>query len=289
MLQYLYLKRFLEDSMPCFDVELVGKIGSMALINKEYSDIDYNIFARISKELKPGYIWVSSGATEIGRLDYLKRAGTELNGNLDEVKTDYASQGQAILMQNYRRFIDPKYSVRQVLVEHQHFNDEEKRAHLTAMLLRCKEQNAVPIINYNDAVSFAENRKMEIQLLQKAKNKVVECADNDETAAQIACLLNAKNLIILTNVDGIYENPDNPETLVKEICGKNDLELIDAIEQCKKMCSGSSRHGANGAKYKLEYVKEAAVKGTTIFIANSRFYLKDILEGNCRRTVIRIK
>ena len=36
-------------------------------------------------------------------------------------------------MENYRRFIDPKYSVRQVLVEHQHFNDPEKRAHLQGL------------------------------------------------------------------------------------------------------------------------------------------------------------
>jgi len=58
-----------------YDIELVGKIGSMALINKEYGDINYNIFSRISRELRPGYIWVSSGAAEIGRLDYIKRNG----------------------------------------------------------------------------------------------------------------------------------------------------------------------------------------------------------------------
>ena len=58
--------------MTAFDYELVGKIGSMALIRREDNDIDYNIFARLGRELKPGMIWVSSGATEIGRLDYLK-------------------------------------------------------------------------------------------------------------------------------------------------------------------------------------------------------------------------
>ena len=51
--------------MANFDIELVGKIGSMALINREYQDINYNIIARLSRELKPGYIWVTSGATEI--------------------------------------------------------------------------------------------------------------------------------------------------------------------------------------------------------------------------------
>ena len=52
-----------------FEYDVVGKIGSMALIRKEDNDIDYNIFSRLSAELRPGMIWVSSGATEIGRLD----------------------------------------------------------------------------------------------------------------------------------------------------------------------------------------------------------------------------
>ena len=98
-----------------FDVELVGKIGSMALIRKTDHMIDYNLFARLSEEVKPGYVWVSSGAAEIGRLDYIRRTGRELTGSDEEIKTDYAAQGQSILMETYRRFVDPKYSLRQVL------------------------------------------------------------------------------------------------------------------------------------------------------------------------------
>ena len=101
-----------------FDIELVGKVGSMALVNKKWGDIDYNAIARISRELRPGYIWVTSGATEIGRIDYIRRNGREIEGDYNDVKTDYAAQGQIILMDNYRQYIDPKYSVRQILVEH---------------------------------------------------------------------------------------------------------------------------------------------------------------------------
>lgn len=49
--------------MADFDIELVGKIGSMALIDRDYQDMNYNIIARLSRELRPGYIWVTSGAT----------------------------------------------------------------------------------------------------------------------------------------------------------------------------------------------------------------------------------
>ncbi len=258
-----------------FDTELVGKIGSMALIDKEDGIIDYTRVARLSRELHPGCVWVSSGATEIGRLDYLARNGRELTG--EHAKTDYAAQGQAILMETYRRYIDPRYSVRQVLVEHQHFNDEKKSEHLRTLLLRCKEQNAVPIVNYNDAVSNEENRRLEILALQRGNARVYECVDNDETASRIACLLKARLLVILTSVDGIYTNPDDATTLVPLITGKDAYELVENIEAHKQFCAGASRAGANGARAKLEYVKDAAAQGTTVYIANAKYTLADVL------------
>ena len=271
-----------------FDVELVGKIGSMALIDKQDNMIDYTRVARLSRELKPGYIWISSGATEIGRLDYMMRAGKELPDN-EDAKTDYAAQGQAILMQTYRQFVDSKYSVRQILVEHHHFNDEVKREHIRKLLLRCVEQNAIPIINYNDAVSEAENRRMEIAALSRSLLKVHECIDNDETASLVACLVRAETLLIFTSVDGIYSDPHDPSTLIEEISGKDAYEVVENIEQCKKCCEGASRKGANGAKAKLEYVKEAAAQGTRVLIANGKYSIRDVLSGKVRCTKIGIR
>lgn len=272
------------------EIELVGKIGSMALINAEDNDIHYNIFARVSKELVPGYIWVSSGATEIGRLDYIKRTGKELTGNADIIKTDYAAQGQSILMQNYRQFVNPAYNIRQVLVEHWHFNDPEKRQHLKELLLRCPDQNAIPIINYNDAVSFEENRKLEIQELSQKKGKrVYECVDNDETAAQIACLVNAKYLLILTSVDGIYTDINDKSSLVTEISGKDVDELLQNIDYYKTMCYGTSRKGSNGARAKLDYIKDAVRNGTIVKIANSKYRISDIMSGKAACTTIGVR
>jgi len=51
-------------------IELVGKIGSMALIDEKHKDIDYNKFAMIGHWLKPGTVWVTSGAVEIGKVDW---------------------------------------------------------------------------------------------------------------------------------------------------------------------------------------------------------------------------
>ena len=272
-------------------IGLVIKIGSMALIRREDNDIDYNIFARLSGELRPGMLLVSSGATEIGRLDYMKRTGHELGGDQEQNKTDYSAQGQAILMENYRRFIRPEFGVRQVLVEHNHFNDPQKRQHLYGLLQRAAQQGAIPIINYNDCVSDEENRKMELSTLQAQHPdaQVVECVDNDETAAVVAELVQTKKLILLTSTDGIYANPHDPETLVNEITAPDAQELKEKVREWQTHCVGASRAGANGAGAKLEYALRCAATGVEVLIAHARYPIAKILSGEVRRTRIAIE
>ena len=77
-------------------IDLVIKIGSMALIQRDDGAIDYNIFQRLGDDLRPGMALVTSGATEIGRIDYIRRTGGELHGDLEQDKADYAAQGQII-------------------------------------------------------------------------------------------------------------------------------------------------------------------------------------------------
>ena len=259
--------------------ELVGKIGSMALIRKEDQDIDYNIFSRLGAELKPGMIWVTSGATEIGRLDYIKRTGCELCGDPEQDKADYAAQGQSILMQNYRQFIAPEYGVRQLLVEHTHFNDPEKREHIRRLLIRAAQQKTIPIVNYNDPVSDEENRKMELAARRQQGGEVHECVDNDETAAVIASLVHAKTLVLMTSTEGIYQNPADPTTLVRDVTGKTIDEVERAVRALQENCVGASRAGANGARAKLEYALQSVRGGTTVIIGHARHRLSDLVNG----------
>jgi Glutamate 5-kinase len=276
--------------MANFNFDAVVKIGSMALIRKEDNDLDYNIFARLASELKPGYILVSSGATEIGRIDYMKRNGElELKGDMEEIKTDYAAQGQPILMSMYREFINPKFAVRQVLVEHGHFNDPAKAEHIRKMLFRAANQNAIPIINYNDAVSDTENMKMELADLKSQNKEIVECVDNDETAAVISGLVGAKLLVILSSVEGIYLNYKDPSSLVEVIEGSDFDEVSKKIDELMECCNGTSRIGSAGASAKLKFARQALGYGTNVIIAHARHRLSDIIEGNVKRTIIRIK
>ncbi len=268
--------------------DAVVKIGSMAMIREKVNEIDYNIISGLARELRPGYILISSGATEIGRIDYIHRNGFALRGNMEEIKTDYSSQGQAILMSLYRQFVNPKYSVRQVLVEHAHFNDPEKAAHLREFFFRSANQNAIPIVNYNDPISDEETRRMEISTLRETNSSVFECVDNDETAAVVARLVGAKKLVLLTSTDGIYKDVNDPSSLIEEISADSLEALLAKIDEATEYCKGVSRIGANGARAKLEYAKTALQNGTTVIIAHAKNSLSDILAGRVRCTVLHV-
>lgn len=269
--------------------DVVVKIGSMALIHNEDGDLDYNIFSRLGKALKPGMLLVSSGATEIGRLDYISRHGKEIEGDVEDVKTDYAAQGQTILMKNYRRFISPSYSVRQLLVEHSHFNDSEKREHILKFLLRAPLQDAVPIVNYNDPVSSEENRKMELKAMGNAGRAIIESVDNDETAAIISMLVKARHLVILTSVNGIYKVRGDASTLIREVTGHTADELEKNVNIAIDYCKGASRAGANGAGAKLKYSLGPAKMGTHVYISSAENRIDDIISGKADSTHIYLK
>lgn len=272
-----------------FDCELVGKIGSMALINRELEEVDYNTFSRIGKYLQPGHIWVSSGAVEIGKIDYYKRNNRYLEPENDVMKSLYASQGQCILMENYRKFIKPEYSVRQILLEHSHFNDKEKSDYIKTLLLESVKQKAIPIINYNDSVSNDEILKMELNEVRKNQDEVAECVDNDETASRLSVLLKSKYLLILTSAEGLLRDSNDPSTLIKTVEGKNTEELIDNMNDLFKLCNGASRKGANGMLAKLQYIQEPIKNGTTVIIGSPKYSIPDLIEGKVNRTIFQVR
>lgn len=273
------------------ELDLVVKIGSMALIQKEDNAIDYNIFQRLGGDLRPGMILVTSGAAEIGRLDYMHRAGHELGGVTEQDKADYAAQGQTILMNAYRQFIRPEYGVRQVLVEHTHFNDAPRREHILSLLKRAAQQGVIPIINYNDPVSDEEVRKMELASRRAKGADVVECVDNDETAEVVAQLVGAKNLILLTSTDGIYLDRNDPSTLVRQIDGATLDEVRAKVTELMGHCNGASRRGANGARAKLAFALRAVEHGTNVVIGHARYHIGDLLSGRvpCTRLGVNLE
>ncbi|MBE5787273.1 MAG: uridylate kinase, partial [Clostridiales bacterium] len=136
-----------------------------------------------------------------------------------------------------------------------------------------------------------ENRKMELSALQQEHPgaQVVECVDNDETAAVVAELVHTRQLILLTSTEGIYADPKDPKTLVKEIYAPDAVSLEKEVRKWQDHCIGASRAGANGAKAKLEYALRSARTGVEVIIAHARHPIAKILSGEVDCTRIGIK
>jgi glutamate 5-kinase len=175
------------------------------------------------------------------------------------------------------------------LVEHTHFNDNVKCNHIINFLTRASHQGAIPIINYNDPVSFEENRNVELSMLSSQNERIVECIDNDETASIIAEIVGAPLLLILTSVEGIYKDANDKDTLIEEIMARDAESLSRKIDETISFCNGTSRHGSGGAAAKLKYIKAAAAKGTQVVIGHARHGINDLVNGKVKCTRIGLK
>ena len=133
---------------------------------------------------------------------------------------------------------------------------------------------------------MAPNFKIDAAIRRSHGDQVVECVDNDETAAVIANLVHAKKLVLMTSTEGIYRDPADPKTLVEQVTAKSMEELEEKVRQLQESCVGASRAGANGAKAKLEYALKSARQGTMVIIGHARHRLSDLVEGRVACTRI---
>ena len=113
--------------------------------------------------------------------------------------------------------------------------------------------------------------------------------DNDETAAVIAGLVSTRVLLIMTSTEGIYKNPADPSTLVRDVLAPDAERLEQKVRELQKHCVGASRAGANGAYAKLEYALGPALRGTTVIIGHGRHRISDLVEGRVPCTRIGIE
>lgn len=127
---------------------------------------------------------------------------------------------------------------------------------------------------------------MELAIRREHGDDVVECVDNDETAAVIAGLVKAKTLVLMTSTEGIYQNPTDPSTLVRDVTAHSAEALETEVRKLQANCVGASRAGANGARAKLEFALKSAKQGTTVIIGHARHRLSDLVNGRVACTRI---
>ena len=131
------------------------------------------------------------------------------------------------------------------------------------------ELGAVPIVNENDSVSIEE----------------IVFGDNDNLSAIVAALVNAEGLIILTDIDGYYDdNPrENPDARI--------IHTIDTVtdEMINSAGGNGTERGTGGMKTKLEAARYASDNGieTIIMSGENPKKIFDIFDGHSIGTKIK--
>lgn len=131
-------------------------------------------------------ILVSSGAIAVGtdRLGLSQRP-RDIRG-----KQAASAVGQAVLMQIYENFfMEYNQKVAQILLTKDVFDNDTRKENARNTFSALLEMGVIPVVNENDTVSIEE----------------IEFSDNDTLSAYVACLIEADLLIILSDIDGIYD------------------------------------------------------------------------------------
>lgn len=243
---------------------VVVKIGSSSLTNTK-GEIDELKFsdhvAALAALNQAGHevILVSSGAVAAGfrKLGYSSRPVT-IKG-----KQAAAAVGQSVLIQAYSdEFARYGNIPAQILLTRSDFSDKQRYKNAYETLSELLERSIIPVINENDTVSVAE----------------LTFGDNDMLSALVSGLVHADQLIILTDVNGLYTaNPlTNPDA--------QRISLIEEVtDEMLGFASGSgSKVGTGGMQSKLAAAKFAMNTGVDVFIGTGSGAQKclEILQGN---------
>jgi glutamate 5-kinase len=250
-------------------LRIVVKVGTSTLTREDGTlnlrSIDH--LARVLSDLQGrGYevILVSSGAIGIGA-GKLRMPGrpTELR-----MKQAAAAVGQCEMMHIYDKFFgEYGHMVAQILLTGEDVAHKGRARHLSSTFSALLELKCIPVVNENDSVSSAE--------IETGKKKVL--GDNDTLSAIVARLCGADLLILLSDIDGLYNadpHKDPNATLIPHVS-----ELTPEIFA---LAGGAgSDWGTGGMCTKLSAAAVALENGFDMVITNgSRMEdLYEIVEG----------
>jgi len=240
---------------------VVFKFGTNAL-TREDGEIAlsriYSFIESISelKKLGKEIIIVTSGAVGMG----MKKLGLDSKPVLVTLKQACAAIGQGELMYIYEEGFK-KFSIitAQILLTEEDFSVRRKYLSLRSTLNHLLELGVVPIINENDTVSTSELQSFNT-------DGIMVCfGDNDKLSALVMSKLDADLLIIMSDVDGLYD--DDPRVNKKAKVISVIKEITPEIEN---LGFEASKMGRGGMKTKLEAAKVAVRSGGMAIIANGK-------------------
>lgn len=236
-----------------FAKRIVVKVGTSTL-TYDNGKMNLNNIERLARSISDlmnrgmEVILVSSGAigVGIGYLNLDKRPDTTRE------KQAIAAVGQVELMNAYARvFAEYGYKCGQILLTKDDLADKLTKSNISNTLEALIEKKIIPIINENDSVSTSE-------IMHNGT-----FGDNDTLSALVATLSNADLLVILSDVDGLYDsNPkDNPDA-------KRISYVEDFTETLNEITTGKgSWLGTGGMSTKIMAMKTATEHGINGVIA----------------------
>jgi glutamate 5-kinase len=231
-------------------MRLVVKVGTSTLAHKTglLNLRRVESLCRVLSDLKNAgheIILVSSGAIGmgVGKLSLGQRP-TDI-----PTKQAAAAVGQCELMYTYDKlFSEYRHTVAQLLLTASDMDQPERLGNFHNTMTRLLELGTLPIINENDTVATEE----------------ISIGDNDRLSAMVAAAVGAKVLILLSDIDGLYDS--DPHTCPT-------AKIIPVVEQItpeiEKLAGGSgSALGTGGMVTKIHAAQIATARGVEMVIAN---------------------
>ncbi|MWC28523.1 glutamate 5-kinase [Paenibacillus sp. MMS18-CY102] len=230
---------------------IVVKIGSSSLTSDEgglnRSKLDF-FASELSALKRAGYhvVLVTSGAVAAG----FRAIGYASRPKQVHEKQASAAVGQAMLMQAYQEsFGRDGYIAAQILLTRADFSNRRRIESALMTMEELLRQGAIPVINENDTVATEE----------------IKFGDNDMLSSLVANLVKAKQLIILTDTDGLYTADPRFNQDARRI------ERVTQIsEDLMQLAGGSgSSVGTGGMRSKLEAARIAMRGGVPAFVGRA--------------------
>ncbi|MBI4975081.1 glutamate 5-kinase [Candidatus Peregrinibacteria bacterium] len=223
---------------------IIIKVGTNSISNSD-GTINKNVIkhlveqiAKLSKDYN--ILIITSGAVGTGRSLIKEKFYDDITN-----KQVYAAVGQVELMKIYSNFFKKhKKIIAQILATKADFSNREHYLNMKNCLESLFNEGIIPIMNENDVVATDE----------------LMFTDNDELAALIAKMMTVDLLVLLTNVDGVY---DKNKKVIK-CFGCNDKTPNHILSKDKSV------FGRGGMQSKFKMAQVAAKSGVEVCIANSR-------------------
>jgi glutamate 5-kinase len=232
---------------------IVVKVGSSLLIDSDAGEVRASWLQALAADIARLHgggrdlLIVSSGSIALGRSRLkLPRGPLKL-----EESQAAAAVGQIALARIWAEVLgDHGIGAGQILVTLQ--DTEERRRYLNARstIGKLLDWRAVPVINENDTVATNE----------------IRYGDNDRLAARVATMASADLLILLSDIDGLYDAPPAQEPNAKLI------PVVDSVTSEVEGMAGdaASELSRGGMRTKIEAAKIATTGGTHMLIASGK-------------------